>query len=211
MKQEPTRGSFLRGMTTLGASVLTLGRSYRRFEWRTEEDERHTARTPDGWNLALYRYCAVGKRQPFPVICSHGMAGSHLIFDLHPDYSLARYLATQGFDTWLVDLRGRGDSWPDNGPDATLQWNFDDFVERDVPTAVERVCGITHSEEVSWIGMEMSGQAIYAASILGTTNNVRGAVTCGSPVLTPPTALVPGITSAPKGRRNRRVPSRRCH
>lgn len=200
-----TQGGFLRGMATLGTALLTLGRSYRRFAWQTGEDERHNARTPDGWNLALYRYRAAGSGHPFPVVCSHGMAGSHYIFDLHPDHSLARYLARHGFDTWLVDLRGRCDSWPDGGPNLSLQWNFDDIAERDLPTAVSRVCEITGSDQAFWIGMEMSGQALYAAAILGTAARVRGAITCGSPVLTPPTALVPGVTSAPKGRRKGRV------
>jgi len=208
MKREPARPSFMRGMATLGAALLTLGRSYRRFDWQTEEDERHGARTPDGWNLALYRYRARAAGCPFPVICSHGMAGSRLIFDLDAEYSLARYLARRGFDTWLVDLRGRGSSWPDGGPNLRLQWNFDDFAERDLPTAVQRVCEITQSQQVFWIGMEMSGQALYAAAIRGTAGGVRGAVTCGSPVLTPPTALVPGVTSAPKARRHGRVPFR---
>ncbi len=202
------RAGLLRGMATLAAALGTLGRSYRRFEWRPGEDERHTARTPDGWNLALYRYRPRGSAHRCPVICSHGMAGSHFIFDLHPDYSLARHLAGRGFDTWLVDLRGRGESWPDGGPSPALQWSFDDFAEHDLPAAVVRVREITGHAEVFWIGMEMSGQALYAAAILGAARHVRGAVTCGSPVLTPPTALVPGVTSAPKTRRNGRVPFR---
>ena len=202
------RTGALRGIATLAAALCTAGRSYRRFDWKTTEDERHTAHTADGWNLALYRYRAVGAARRVPVICSHGMAGSHFIFDLHADFSLARHLARQGFDTWLVDLRGRGDSWPAGGPNPGLQWSFDDFVERDLPTAVARVREITGGAEVFWVGMEMSGQALYAAAILGTANGVRAAVTCGSPVVTPPTALVPGVTSAPTTRRDGRVPFR---
>ena len=96
------------------------GRSYRRFDWRSaRRTSASRARTVDGWNLALYRYRPRGTPRPLPVLCGHGMAGTHLIYDLHPDYSLARYLAGQGFDTWLVDLRGRGDSWPDGGPDRS--------------------------------------------------------------------------------------------
>ncbi len=208
MSRGATQAGFVRGMATLAAALFTLGRSYRRFDWSTGEDERHTARTADGWNLALYRYRAVGKPHPFPVICSHGMAGSHFIFDLHPRYSLARYLAQHGFDTWLVDLRGRGDSWPDGGSDPRLQWGFDDFVARDLPATVSRVCELAGADRAFWLGMEMSGQTLYAAAILGTASRVRGAVTCGSPVLTPASALVPGVTSAPKTRRHGRVPFR---
>ena len=91
-----SEAGFFRGMAVLGAAMFTLGQSYRRYDWNTEEDERHTARTADGWNLALYRYRAIGEPHPLPVICSHGMAGSHFIFDLHPQYSLARHLAQNG-------------------------------------------------------------------------------------------------------------------
>lgn len=208
MGATPTQGNLRRGLATLGAAALTFGRSYRRFDWRTGEDERHNAPTADGWQLALYRYRPQGEVHPYPVLCAHGMAGTRLIYDLHPDYSLARHLARRGFDTWLVDLRGRGESWPAGGPQPALQWSFDDFAERDLPAAVRRVRELTGRDEVYWIGMEMSGQTLYAAAILGTAAGVRGAVTCGAPVLTPPSALVPGVTSAPRTRRAGRVPFR---
>jgi len=172
------------------------------------DDEQHIARTRDGWNLALYRYLPKGEPQPFPVICSHGMAGTHLIYDLHPDYSLARYLANRGFDTWLVDLRGRGDSWPDAGPSRRLQWSFDDFVEHDVPAAIGQVCETSGGDQAFWLGMEMSGQALYAAAILGKAGQIRGAVTFGSPILTPSHAQVPGVNAAPQASWRGRVPFR---
>ena len=196
------------GARTLTAAALTLGYSYRRFDWSTGEDERHTAVTSDGWKLALYRYRARGRAHPYPVLCSHGMAGSRFIYDLHPDYSLARYLSGRGFDTWLVDLRGRGESWPEAGPDRALQWTFDDLAERDLPAAVARVCEITGAPQAFWVGMEMSGQALYAAAIQGKAGLVRGAVTCGSPVLTDSAALVPGVTAAPRMSVRGRVPFR---
>jgi pimeloyl-ACP methyl ester carboxylesterase len=203
-----SEAGFMKGMAVLGAALATFGRSYRRYDWQTQEDERHLARTADGWNIALHHYRAVGAPKPFPVICSHGMAGTHYIYDLHPDYSLARYLTRRGFDTWCVDLRGRGASWPDGGPKPELQWSFDDFVAQDFPAAVDRVCELTGASQAFWLGMEMSGQVLYAAAVNGQTARVRGAITCGSPVLTPVTALVPGVTSAPKSRRRGRVPFR---
>jgi pimeloyl-ACP methyl ester carboxylesterase len=203
-----SEASFLNGMKVLGAALLTFGRSYRKYGWQTEEDERQSARTADGWSIALHHYRAVGTRQPYPVICSHGMAGTHYIYDLHPDYSLARYLARRGFDVWCVDLRGRGASWPDGGPKPELQWSFDDFVAQDFPAVVDRVCELTGAPQAFWLGMEMSGQLIYAAAIDGRAERIRGAITCGSPVLTPASAQVPGVTSAPKSRRGGRVPFR---
>jgi len=192
----------------IAATVLSGGRWYRRFDWTTTHDEEHVARTPDGWNLALYRYRAMGKAKAFPVICGHGMAGTHLIYDLHPDYSLARHLAAQGFDTWLVDLRGRGESWPDSGPGRQLQWSFDDFAEVDVPAAIERVCELSGAEQAYWLGMEMSGQALYASTVLGLAERVRAGITFGSPALTSKEAMVPGVTAAPQASFRGRVPFR---
>ncbi len=179
-------------------------------EWETGEDERLVARTADGWNLALYRYrphwAGAEGRKPFPVVLGHGLCGSRYIFDVHPDYSLARYLAGRGFDVWLVDLRGRNESWPDGGPDPALQWTFDDFVIHDVPTAVAAACGATGAEEAFWLGTEMSGIALYAVAIAGTARQLRGGVTMGSPAVTPASAQVPGVTTGfpePEGTRLR--------
>ncbi|MCL4414581.1 MAG: alpha/beta hydrolase, partial [Actinobacteria bacterium] len=137
-----------------------------------------------------------------------GFAGTGLIYDLGPRWSLARYLAASGFDVFCVDLRGRRRSWPMEGPDPSLQWSFDDFVERDLPAAVDAACNAAGADSAFWLGMEMSGQMLYAAAISGTTTRVRGGITFGSPALTPPSAKVPGVTSAPRGRRGGRVPFR---
>lgn len=102
--------------------------------WETGEDERHFAVTDDGWRLALDRYRGSGPS----VLCGHGLAGSRFIFDVHPDYSIACSLAAHDHDVWLVDLRGRGDSWPDGARDH-LQWSFDDFVFRDLAAACAQV------------------------------------------------------------------------
>lgn len=79
-------------------------------------------------------------------------------------------------------------------------------MEQDLPTAVARACELAGTEQAFWVGMEMSGQAVYAAAIQGTAAQVRGAVTCGSPVLTPKTAQVPGVTAPPRTSKKGRVP-----
>jgi pimeloyl-ACP methyl ester carboxylesterase len=162
--------------------------------WQTTEDEDYRAPTADGWHLALYRYrppAHAGDRPP--VLAGHGLCGSHWIFDLAPDVSLARYLAGRGFDVWLVDWRGRGESWPPGGPDPTLQWDFDDFVFTDVPAAVAAVLAETGADGFWWLGTEMSGILLYASVLAGTATGVLGGVTCGSPAVTPPEGQVPGV------------------
>ncbi len=196
------------GMATLAAGAvggMKLRGFYRDLSFETGEDERLYAETADGWKICMYRYAARGERKPFPVVASHGFAGSRLIWDLTPSTSLARHLSEAGYDFYAVDLRGRGESWPPGGPVSDLQWSFDDFVNHDLPTAVAAACNRSGSEQAFWLGLEMSGQALYASSISGTTKQLRGGITFGSPVLTPPEAKVPGITAPPQMRRKGRV------
>lgn len=163
--------------------------------WETAEDERHSARTDDGWNVALYRYRPNGPALGMPVILGHGLAGSRYIFDVHEDYSMARALAARGLDVWLVDLRGANDSWPDDGPSRSRQWTFDDFVFRDLPAVTEYVADATGRETVHWVGTEMSGIALYAAVISQSAPRITAGVTMGAPAITPPEAEVPGVTT----------------
>jgi pimeloyl-ACP methyl ester carboxylesterase len=178
---------------------------YRQLDFETGHDEQFFAETEDGWRISIYRYAARGERKPFPVVAGHGFAGSRLIWDLTPTTSLARYLADAGYDFYAVDLRGRGDSWPATGSKQGTQWSFDDFVRFDLPAAVAAACDRSEASAAFWLGLEMSGQALYASALSGTAGQVRGGITFGSPVLTPSTAHVPGVTTAPKMRRNGRV------
>jgi pimeloyl-ACP methyl ester carboxylesterase len=166
------------------------------WDWQTTEDEVHRAATSDGWQLALYRYRPAGDapERP-PIVMGHGLCGSHWIFDLAPNVSMARFLAGRGFDTWLMDLRGRGESWPPGGSDPNLQWTFDDFVFSDVPATISYVREQTGAPDVWWLGTEMSGLLLYATVLAGTAGGIRGGVTCGSPAITPPEAEVPGVTT----------------
>lgn len=193
----------------LGATGLAAGLAWRRHLSTLVPDpggEPFSALTDDGWRLAMRRYTPPpGVPRRGVVVAGHGFAGTSLIWDLTPETSLARHLAAAGYEFYAVDLRGRGDSWPDGGPAAALQWSFDDFVYHDLPTAVAAACDASDVDSVCWLGLEMSGQALYAATIENTVPQVRAAITMGAPVLTPPQARVPGVTSAPRARRQGRV------
>lgn len=198
-------GAGLLGAAAGAVAGGKLRRFYRELDFETGHDDVLFAETADGWRIALYRYAARGERKPFPIVAGHGFAGTRLIWDLTPETSLARYLADAGYDFYAVDLRGRGESWPKNASATESQWSFDDFVYRDLPAAVAKACERSGADEAFWLGLEMSGQALYAAAISGTANQIRGGITFGSPVLTPPTAMVPGVTTQPQMRRNGRV------
>ncbi|MCL4446533.1 MAG: alpha/beta hydrolase [Actinobacteria bacterium] len=199
------RGVILAGLAT--AAGIGVSSWYRSFDYEGTADERIYAKTDDGWRLAVYKYCASSssKKRPYPVVAGHGFAGSHLIYDLNGS-GLARFLANAGYDFYAVDLRGRGESWPEGGRSRRLQWSFDDFALYDLPASLSAACTASNADQAFWLGMEMSGQALYAGCVLGTASAVRAGITFGAPVSTPPTALVPGVTSSPTQRIFGRVP-----
>lgn len=171
----------------------------------TGHDEIVTAVTDDGWQLSMARYRATGETKGI-VVAGHGFAGSSLIWDLAPEVSLARHLARAGYDFYPLDLRGRGRSWPASGPSRDLAWSFDDFVFHDLPAAIGTAASTSGSDNVFWLGLGMSGQALYAAQISRTLPLLlKGAITLGSPVVTPAGARVPGVTAPPQARRENRV------
>lgn len=147
----------------------------------------HFAATADGWQLGLRRYH--GGDALLPVVLCPGYGCSGIFLDFDDRHSLARHLARRGFDAWVLDLRGRGESHPANGA-ARMTWTFDDFVRHDLPAAIAAVRAATSRSQVAWIGHSMGGSVLYA--FVGTTplgrESIAAAVTIGSPVLFPATA-----------------------
>lgn len=195
-------------LVSAGLGVVLGGkvrRFYRELDLVTGEDDRFFAETDDGWRIAIHHYAPDGPAKSVAVIAGHGFAGTRLIWDLTPETSLARFLAGHGYHFYAVDLRGRGESWPVEGHRSQAQWSFDDFVFHDVPAVVDAACRHAGADTAFWLGLEMSGQLLYASAISQTAPRLRGGVTFGSPVLTPPDAKVPGVTTQPRARRHGRV------
>lgn len=146
------------------------------------------ARTPDDWDLALHRYPSARADLP-PVILCPGYACNRHFLDFDHRYSLARFLARRGLDTWVLELRGRGYSEPALGY-RRREWTFDHLVRFDVPTAINYVRGRCGNRQPVWVGHSMGGMIMYAAlgqqPALGEA--VAGLVTIASPVAFPPVA-----------------------
>ncbi|XP_022886343.1 uncharacterized protein LOC111402347 [Olea europaea var. sylvestris] len=74
-------------------------------------DELHFVHVPSSnWRLALWRYkpSTQGTRRNHPLLLLSGLGTNAIGYDLAPDSSFARYMCNQGFDTWILELRGAG-------------------------------------------------------------------------------------------------------
>jgi len=142
-------------------------------------DEIHFARTTDGWRIALTRYRARGE----PVLLVPGVAMNRHGLDLTDELSLASALAKAGFDAWLVDLRGRGESTqPRLFGEHGWEWSFDEYVEHDVPAAIDAVLAATGRARCHFVGHSLGAVVLYA--VLGDARQaakVASAVAIGGP------------------------------
>ncbi|XP_037413729.1 uncharacterized protein LOC119276699 isoform X3 [Triticum dicoccoides] len=74
-------------------------------------DELHYAPVPGTeWRLALWRHRPPPEapKRNHPLMLLSGVATNAVGFDLSPGASFARHMSMQGFDTWIVELRGAG-------------------------------------------------------------------------------------------------------
>lgn len=116
-----------------------------------------------------------------PVLLVHGIGANHRNYDLHPDYSLARFLSTRGRDVWLVTLRS---GLRVRSRAETKLVRFANMVREDIPIAVQTVLARTEHTELDYVGFSMGGMLLYAA--IGRhlpESQVRRAVIIGSPAI----------------------------
>ena len=150
--------------------------------------KRSFVETRDGWKLCLYHYipgesCLSGMA---PVLLVHGLGANHHNLDPpDPKISLAHFLHHRGHDVWLVDLRGAGRSRPPGWPlRRRQQFDFDDYVHRDVPAVMRRVLDESSASSLFWVGHSMGGMLAYAAMELYDQRLFRAVSTVAAPAFT---------------------------
>ncbi|MEI6214181.1 MAG: alpha/beta fold hydrolase [Desulfuromonadales bacterium] len=94
-----------------------------------------------------------------PVLMLHGAIENGRIFYSDSGKGLATYLARNGFDVFVIDLRGRGNSLP--GINRSSRFGQTEAITEDIPaciTAVREICGPVPQQWVahSWGGVLFS-------------------------------------------------------
>ncbi len=134
------------------------------------------AETADGWRLGVRhykpRYPDPGKE---PVVLCHGLGLNGTFWTLTNNH-LPEQLTEQGYDVFVVDLRGSGASHLKgtrgllNGglretiiPEiASAEWSMDHQAIYDVPAILDYVQEITGHQQVNWIGHSLGGMLMFA-------------------------------------------------
>ena len=92
----------------------------------------------------------------------HGLAEDGTIFYSRTGGGLANFLAEQGFDVYVPDLRGKGRSWPEIK--QLKGYRLIHAVTEDLPAIIEAIQARTTSSQQYWFGHGIGG--VLLSSVL---------------------------------------------
>ena len=127
----------------------------------------------DGLRLALHRVHPEGAPGP-AVLLLHGLAANRHGFNF-PGRSLAVHLASRGFDCFIPELRGEGES-----ERPSYRWRIDDYLRYDLPAFLETIQRVTGRDEIHWIGHSMGGILLFCWGMLHPEIKIQSGITIGS-------------------------------
>jgi cholesterol oxidase len=152
------------------------GKVRRKRELRAGTPELHEFTTADGKRLRLTRYDGgrltgrPGKGKG-PLLFTHGLGVSSLIFSIDTiATNLVEYMATAGYDCWLLDYRASIDL-----PYARERWTADDVARHDYQPAVDLVRSVTGRRSVQVLA-HCFGATTFTMAMLTGLQGVRSAV-----------------------------------
>lgn len=143
-------------------------------------DEVHMVKTSDLWSIRLCRY--LPKKGPGePVLLVHGFMANQFNFALPEGQSLADVLSADGYDCWLIELRGCVSSVPPFGRSLS-EPAIEDYIFKDIPAALQYIQQKTRYPKVHWIGHSLGGMLLYAYQAAFGGKAIASGTTIGSPI-----------------------------
>ncbi|XXG45358.1 hypothetical protein AAC387_Pa02g0463 [Persea americana] len=103
-------------------------------------DELHYVPVPGtDWRLALWRYLPPPNApvRNHPLLLLSGVGTNAIGYDLSPESSFARSMCSEGFDTWILEVRGAGLSMR-KGESEAIDQSADDCVAAELIKSVEK-------------------------------------------------------------------------
>jgi len=131
-------------------------------------------RTRDGWLLGVRHYRPANPApSKLPVVLCHGL-GLNATFWTITDNHLPQQLNEAGYDVFVYDCRGSGDSTPENYrrlnkflrntiiPErGERSWTTDDQAFYDIPAVLDHVRQVTGKDQVNWVGHSLGGMLMF--------------------------------------------------
>lgn len=113
--------------------------------------------------LELRRCCREGK-EPLgpPIVAVAGFLESNEVFFARKgEGGLAPFLAALGYDVYLLELRGRGKSWP--AVTKASDWSFEENIAEDIPAHLQTIAKLRPDEPQFWLGQGIGSLLLHCA------------------------------------------------
>ena len=116
-----------------------------------------------GDQLHLKRIYKDKKNPGVPVFMLHGEVEDGKIFYSSGRSGLANYLAEQGYDVFVADMRGKGKSWPTIGPRS--EFGYHQVITEDIPAYIKAIVKRKGQQSQVWVSHGSGGvlQLAYLA------------------------------------------------
>lgn len=98
----------------------------------TADELHYVSLSNSDWKLALWRYNPSPLAPPrnHPLLLLSGVGTNAIGYDLSPESSFARYMSGQGFETWILEVRGAG---------LSLQGSNSKYIEQSAHAMSEKM------------------------------------------------------------------------
>lgn len=130
--------------------------------------------TEDDVRLAIHRVPPAGGGKGPVVMLLHGL-GANRFGWMVPQRSLAKRLSERGFDVFIPELRGAGESGQ-----RGWRWDLEDYVTLDLPAILRGIRDVSGQKTVHWIGHSMGGVLLCCYAIRHRDHGVQSGVTIAS-------------------------------
>jgi len=138
----------------------------------------------EGWDLGLIRFwddeTLCSERRPLAIIPGYGMNG--FIFSYHPrGRSMAESLVAQGFEVWVVNLRGQEPSRCQGGD---KEYRLRDLAVTDLDVATKLILAQTKSTagQIDLIGASLGATIVFLHLALSENTRIGAVVSFGGPL-----------------------------
>jgi len=158
------------------------------------------AKTSDDWQIALHRFQPRTIESKTPVMLLVTSPNYNATFwSLKGSVHFARFFAKRGWDVWALSFRGAGRShrpgfitWdtldeltkaqdPKSNKSSSYQWTIADYINKDLPAALNFIRNKTGVKLVTCIGHSFGGSLLLAYLSLDQGEKVGQAVVIAPP------------------------------
>ncbi|CAI9096129.1 OLC1v1032209C1 [Oldenlandia corymbosa var. corymbosa] len=135
-------------------------------------DELHYVTAKNSkWRLALWRYIPPPQapKRNHPLLLLSGVGTNAIGYDLAPGSSFARYMCAQGFDTWILEVRGAGLSTEemDSKDIEKSAHAISDKMEEAAENATDGLCSVHEQSTDGQKSLVESGAAMANEDSMG--------------------------------------------